>query len=112
MSRLGNLRHTTFVEIDRFQNEQQIQHHKMSYCHASSNPKEYEWFCFARVFILRRFMAEYGSVPCTISSVEVFWREVLHLKLFHCPRSSVLILRALTHLSAVQSHRLLPLRIC
>ena len=60
MARLGELRRVTFVNIARFRTDPVIAQLKKAYRHASSNLSEYEWFCFERVFVLRRFMQAFS----------------------------------------------------
>ncbi len=48
-----------FVNITRFENSNQIRYFYQNFKNYSSNSFEFEWFCFARIFILNEFMKEY-----------------------------------------------------
>lgn len=49
-----------FVNITRFENLNQIKYFYQNFVNYSSNSFEFEWFCFARIFILNEFMKEYN----------------------------------------------------
>ncbi len=49
-----------YVEIDKYFNNQSLKHYYTYFINYSSNSKDFEWFCFARVFILSLFLDEYA----------------------------------------------------
>ena len=51
----------TFVPIAAFQNDAEVHRARRCYVHRSSNHAAFEFFCFERIFILRRFLATIGA---------------------------------------------------
>lgn len=56
---LGNLNNVTFININKYENIPLIVKSLKNFVNYSSNPKNFEWICFERVFILKFFMEEY-----------------------------------------------------
>ena len=52
------------VDIAQFRRDEAILAAKLSYRHNSSNPRDFEFFCFERIFILRRFLQSRGLTRC------------------------------------------------
>lgn len=46
----------TFIDINKYENSQLIESLKKSFTNYSSNSYDFEWFCFARIFILSQFL--------------------------------------------------------
>ena len=57
---LSNLKNVTFVDIEKYNNIPLINECRKSFVNYSSNPSNFEWICFERVFILKYFMEEYN----------------------------------------------------
>ena len=57
---LGNLQNVTFVDIDKYMNNDIITNYKKHFVNYSSNNSNLEWLCFSRVFILKFFFQDYN----------------------------------------------------
>ena len=45
-------------DINNYLNTEEINNYKQSFVNYSTNDKEFEWFCFARLFIIKNFLEE------------------------------------------------------
>tara|TARA_A100001011_G_scaffold358910_1_gene405012 strand:- start:19 stop:885 length:867 start_codon:yes stop_codon:yes gene_type:complete len=58
---LENLsKNITFIDIEKYENNQKLNYLKENFQNYSTNSFDFEWFCFARVFILKEFLNEYN----------------------------------------------------
>ena len=48
----------TFVDISKYENSENIVEYKNYFTNYSTNSFDFEWFCFARVFIIQNFIKE------------------------------------------------------
>lgn len=49
-----------FVDIKKYANSQKIEKYRNKFKNYSTNSFEFEWFCFARIFILEKFLKDFG----------------------------------------------------
>ena len=47
-----------FYDINNYLNTEEINNYEQNFVNYSTNNKEFEWFCFARLFIIKNFLAE------------------------------------------------------
>lgn len=57
---LGQISGVEFVDIQPYRADEAIAQARLHYVNHSSNPAEFEFFCFERIFILRRFLTSRG----------------------------------------------------
>ena len=59
LERLQNIsKNITFIDISKYENSENIIEYKKHFTNYSTNSFEFEWFCFARVFIIQSFIKE------------------------------------------------------
>lgn len=59
LEKLSKINNVTFVNIDNFMKCKKITDLEKNYIHHSSNPREFELFCFIRVYIIEEFMKHF-----------------------------------------------------
>jgi len=47
-----------FLNIDYYLNSEEIKYYEENFVNYSTNDKDFEWFCFARLFIIKKFLDE------------------------------------------------------
>jgi len=57
---LANNKNITFIDIDKYEKSESLNFFKKHFINYSTNSFEFEWFCFARMFILKEFIKEYN----------------------------------------------------
>ena len=61
LEKLQNIsKNITYVDISKYENSEKIVEYKNLFTNYSTNSFNFEWFCFARVFIIQSFMKEYN----------------------------------------------------
>ena len=59
LERLQNIsKNITYIDISKYENSKKIIEYKNSFINYSTNSFDFEWFCFARVFIIQSFIKE------------------------------------------------------
>ena len=59
LERLQNIsKNITYIDISKYENSKKIAEYKNSFINYSTNSFDFEWFCFARVFIIQSFIKE------------------------------------------------------
>jgi len=74
---LEELPNVTFINIDKYRISKDINHYKKHFTNYSSNSSQFEFYCFERVFILKKIMEEFGfSAVFHIDSDNVLLKDV------------------------------------
>lgn len=53
-------RNVKFIDIEKYENSEEISFLKSHFINYNSNSFDFEWFCFARVFILGKFLKDFN----------------------------------------------------
>lgn len=64
MQRLECIPGVEVVDVAPYRDDDAIRMARLRYAHYSSNPASFEFFCFERIFILRRFLQSRGLERC------------------------------------------------
>lgn len=60
LKHLESIDNVKFIDINKYRQQSNIEYYKTHFVNYSSNPSNYEWQCYERVFILKYFMNEYN----------------------------------------------------
>ena len=67
----SKFKNVEFINIQNFENSKNLIHLKEHFKNFNSNSYDFEWFCFARVFMINDFLEQNDS--CFPSITCVFW---------------------------------------